>query len=138
RIRSVSDASGSLGIVRNNVINGVGLGSPRGISIEHESGVLGLLVSNNQVSNFRGEDANQNGMLDPSEDVNNNGILDPNEDIDFDGRLDLSEDLNGNGVLDAGFGLYVSADNGSQIFANDPLNPMLPLGILDNTFDQNG
>src|SRR5690606_15387152 len=64
--------------------------------------------------------------------------LDPNEDIDFDGRLDLSEDLNGNGVLDAGFGLYVSADNGSQIFANDPLNPMLPLGILDNTFDQNG
>jgi hypothetical protein len=138
RIRSLSDANGRLGIVRDNVINGIGVGSSRGISIEHESGVLGLLVSNNTVSNFRGEDANQNGMLDPSEDINNNGILDPGEDLNFNGRLDLGEDLNGNGLLDAGFGLYVSATNGSQIFANDPLNPIRPLGILDNTFDGNG
>jgi hypothetical protein len=138
RIRSLSDASGRRGIIRDNVINGIGLGSARGISIEHESGVLALLVSNNTVSNFRGEDANQNGMLDPSEDINNNGILDPGEDLNFNGILDLSEDLNGNGILDAGFGLYVSASNGSQIFANDPLNPMLPFGILDNTFIGNG
>ncbi|MBX3437612.1 MAG: right-handed parallel beta-helix repeat-containing protein, partial [Planctomycetaceae bacterium] len=125
-IRIVSNTTGvlgtNLGIVHDNVITGVGLGSTRGVSIEHTAGTLELSVSRNAISQFRGEDANGNGILDLSEDTNNNGKLDPGEDKDFDGILDLSEDLNNNGVLDRGYGIYVAASGTSIINSLDPIS----------------
>lgn len=111
--------------------------SNRGISITHSAGTLDLLVRNNTISGFRGEDANGNGVLDPSEDTNNNGLLDVGEDIDFDAILDPDEDKNSNAVLDRGIGIEI-VGTGGTINANDPTNPTRPTGIDNNTFDENG
>ena len=46
------------------------------------------------------EDANRNGVLDPTEDLNGNLILDPGEDLNGNGLLDLEEDRNANGTID--------------------------------------
>ncbi len=131
-----------VGIIVDNTITGSGLGSTLGISVEHAKGTLGLLVDNNTVSGFQGEDRNQNGVLDSSEDTNMNGILDHGEDTDADGVLDGTEDLNGNGILDRGFGIRIAATTGSTILANDPTaSPDLgqqPLGILNNTVSTSG
>lgn len=111
--------------------------SNRGISITHAAGTLDLLVRNNTVSGFRGEDANGNGVLDPSEDTNNNGLLDVGEDIDFDGVLDPAEDKNANAALDRGVGIEIVATGGT-INANDPSNLTRPSSIDNNTFDEDG
>ncbi len=126
-----------MGIIRDNMISGIGLGSTQGVSIEHTDGLLSLIVDGNTITDFRGEDANSNGVLDLSEDTNMNMVLDPGEDIDFDGRLDLSEDLNMDGMLNAGFGLRVVASGSSTILANDPAGTT-GLGITGNTFTTNG
>lgn len=111
--------------------------SNRGISITHTAGTLDLLVRNNTITGFRGEDANGNGVLDPSEDTNNNGLLDVGEDIDFDAILDPDEDKNSNTILDRGIGIEI-VGTGGTINANDPTNTTRPTGIDNNTFDQNG
>lgn len=111
--------------------------SNRGISITHTAGTLDLLVRNNTISGFRGEDANSNGVLDPSEDTNNNGLLDVGEDIDFDARLDPDEDKNANTILDRGIGIEI-VGTGGTINANDPTDTTRPTGIDNNTFDENG
>ncbi len=140
-LQIVSDTLGGvgtgLGIIRDNMISGVGLGSTQGVSIEHTAGILDLIVSGNTITGFQGEDATSNGVLDLSEDTNMNMVLDPGEDIDFDGRLDLSEDLNMNGMLDAGFGLRVIASGSSLIRAYDPTGTT-GLGISNNAFSSNG
>ncbi len=46
------------------------------------------------------EDANNNGVLNPTEDQDLNGVLTRGEDRDGDGLLDVGEDVNGNGLLD--------------------------------------
>ncbi|MBI4337678.1 MAG: PKD domain-containing protein [Chloroflexi bacterium] len=68
----------------------------------------------------RGEDFNNNGVLDPGEDQNGDGVLDrgfvvvaaqpvadfdTSEDLNGNGVLDAGEDVNGNGELDAETGL---------------------------------
>ncbi len=111
--------------------------SNRGISITHAAGTLDLLLRNNTVSGFRGEDANGNGTLDATEDTNNNGLLDVGEDIDFDGILDPAEDKNGNAVLDRGVGIEVVA-NGGTINAHDPSDLTRPSSIDFNVFDLDG
>lgn len=111
--------------------------SNRGISITHTAGTLDLLVRNNTISGFRGEDANGNGVLDPSEDTNNNNLLDVGEDIDFDAILDPDEDKNANTILDRGIGIEI-VGTGGTINANDPTDTTRPTGIDNNTFDENG
>lgn len=140
-IRIVSDTLGTVGtnrgIITDNLITGIGLGSSNGISVDHRAGTLALLVKNNNVSMFQGEDANRNGTLDLSEDVNMNGALDPGEDLDFDATLDLSEDLNGNMLLDQGFGIRIAASGTSRINAND-FQGDPGLGILGNMLSADG
>ncbi len=141
-ITSRTGAGGGIGLITDNMITGNGLGSTIGINVDHRDGVLGLLVANNDVSGFQGEDRNQNGVLDLTEDLNMNGILDHGEDTDANGVLNGTEDLNGNGVLDRGFGIRIAASNGSTILADDPMaSPDLglqPLGILENMVSDSG
>lgn len=108
-----------------------------GIQIKHEAGVLDLLVRNNTVKKFKGEDINGNLVLDPSEDANSNGIIDFGEDKNFNNHLDRAEDVNGNSVIDAGYGISISATGGT-INAFDLADITRPTGITANTFDQNG
>ncbi len=140
-IRIISDTSGGvgtgLGIIRDNMITGIGLGSAKGVSIDHRAGTLDLVIQDNTISMFQGEDANQNGVLDATEDTNGNMMLDPGEDIDFDGMLDLAEDLDMDGTLDAGFGIEVIASGSSLIRAND-VTGALARGIARNTMTANG
>ena len=130
-------------------IEGAGFGSNRGVSITQVNGNLDLVVRNNFIGQFLGEDRNNNGLLDPSEDLNLNGVLDPGEDLNANGILDLAEDTNGNAVLDRGVGLEVIADNGSTINANGTalpagIDPFVTTatpgttGIVGNTIDGNG
>lgn len=111
--------------------------SNRGISITHTAGTLDLLLRNNTVTGFRGEDANGNGVLDPAEDTNNNGVLDVGEDINFDGNLDPKEDKNANSVLDRGVGIEVVATGGT-INAHNPSSLTRPSSIDNNTLTTNG
>ncbi|MCA9076533.1 MAG: hypothetical protein KDA93_16030 [Planctomycetaceae bacterium] len=140
-IRIISNTAGGvgsdLGIIRDNMIAGIGLGSAKGVSIDHQAGTLALSIRNNTISNFQGEDANQNGILDPSEDTNMNGQLDPGEDLDFDGVLDVAEDLDMDGNLDSGFGIEVVANGSSLILANDAAGDGV-LGVADNILTGNG
>ncbi len=128
-------------------IEGAGFGSNRGVSITQVNGTLDLVVENNFIGGFLGEDRNNNGLLDPSEDLNLNGILDPGEDLNANGVLDLAEDTNGNAVLDRGVGLEIIADNGSVINANGTTIPAgndpyaaggTTSGIRNNVIDGNG
>lgn len=128
-------------------IEGSGFGSNRGVSITHVNGTLDLVVQNNFIGAFLGEDRNNNGLLDPSEDVNLNGVLDPGEDLNANGVLDLAEDTNGNALLDRGVGLEIIADNGAVINANGTtipagFDPFAATGsttaIRNNVIDGNG
>ena len=128
-------------------IEGAGFGSNRGVSITQVAGNLDLVVRNNSIRSFLGEDRNNNGLLDPSEDLNLNGVLDPGEDLNANGVLDLAEDTNGNGALDRGVGLEIIADNGTVINANgtaigtgnDPFALTgTTTGIRNNLIDGNG
>lgn len=138
---NLSSSIQNYGVIQNVSVNSSSTGdlvaSNRGISITHTAGTLDLLVRNNSVTGFRGEDANGNGLLDPSEDTNNNGLLDVGEDIDFDGRLDPNEDKNNNSILDRGIGIEIIGAGGT-INANNPADLTRPTGIDNNTFDQNG
>lgn len=140
-IRIISDTAGgvgtNLGIIRDNMIAGIGLGSAKGVTIDHRAGTLGLAIQDNTITAFQGEDANQNGVLDPSEDTNMNGQLDPGEDLNFDGMLDVAEDLDMDGILDAGFGIEVVASGSSTILANDPTGA-LERGIANNNILNSG
>lgn len=72
-----------------------------------------------------GEDANNNGVLDPPEDVNGNAMRDLGEDTKkFNGFLDPDEDRNGNGVLD------FSEDRNAN-FSLDPSEDLNGNGMLD-------
>lgn len=137
---SLGTAEDNYGVIVNNQITsstGAPIASNLGVSVRHSAGTLDLLIADNEVSGFAGEDANGNGVLDPSEDTNMNGRLDVGEDLDFDGILDPAEDQNMNGVLDRGVGIEVVA-NGGTINANDPANLTRPTGIMNNVLDANG
>ncbi|MFG0335454.1 MAG: beta strand repeat-containing protein, partial [Maioricimonas sp. JB049] len=120
----------------NNVVTGNGFRTNRGLSIDHTTGTLDLLVQNNTFAEIRGEDANGDGLITPSEDLNGNGILDGGEDVNGNGILDLGEDVNSNGILDRGIAVEIVA-NGSTINASD-LTGMQDVGIFDNTFTSTG
>ena len=69
--------------------------------------LMNLRVADNTISNYRGEDQNADGDLDPGEDTNGNGVLDQGEDTNGDGFLNLG---NGDGVLTPLPRLYNFAD----------------------------
>ena len=119
-INIVSDTSAATGLtvedfgfVGNTNINGGGFGSNKGIHIEHVAGTLELLVAENTVTGFVGEDANGNGML------------------------DAGEDADGDTMLDSGAGISINA-NGATIVADDDLSLTTPSGIFDNILTGNG
>ena len=132
------------GIVRDNSFDGngaelldavgqeiVGFGATDGILITQNAGQLDLLIADNDLVGINGEDANANGVLDPTEDVNGNGVLDTGEDRNGNGVLDLAEDGNGNGILDVGRGITVAAVGvGAVINAGDPAMATAP-GVVD-------
>lgn len=103
----------NLGIINNVTVTGAGFDSNRGITLTHNAGTLNLLVSNNTVTNVRGEDANGNGIL--SDD----------------------EDNNGNGLLDDGVGIEVFGAGGT-ILATNFTSTTAPRGIINNTVTGNG
>ena len=101
--------------------DGPGFGSSDGILINHTGAQLDLLIADNMLVDIAGEDANSNGVIDPSEDLNGNGLLDTGEDRNGNGRLDLAEDVNGNGLLDVGRAITVVGTGvGTFINAGDP------------------
>lgn len=106
------------GIIHDNIIVGstgtAAIPSRAGISVTQVNGTLDLLVFNNEVSEYIGEDANGNEILGPGEDVNGNGLIDP------------------------GIGIELIADGAGVINANDPLNATRPTGILNNTSGDDG
>ncbi|MEW4488270.1 right-handed parallel beta-helix repeat-containing protein [Thalassoglobus sp. JC818] len=109
----ISDTSAATGLtvedfgfIGNTVINGGGFGSNEGISIVQTAGTLDLLISENEVSGFLGEDANENGILDSGEDVD------------------------GDTALDSGAGISVVADGGTIVM--DDILAGVPTGMFDN------
>ena len=115
-------ANYALGLFENNVLNGNGFDSNIGFGLTAtNASALNLLVRNNTVTNYRGEDLDGDGVLDPGEDVNGNGVLDPG--IAF--RIESTD----RAVVNA---VSIPGD------PNDPNDPGLTLGILDNTATDNG
>ncbi len=106
----------AIGIFTDNVLNGNGRESVKGFSLVNSGGAdLNLLVADNTVSNFLGEDAD------------NDGILGPGEDTDV-----------MNGVLDLGEGIVITS-SGLGSFINAVPDPgMRNRGILDNVVTGNG
>ena len=120
---SISSGAGyALGIFEQNQLRGNGFDSIAGFQLTATDGsLLNLRVDGNSVSNYRGED------------------------LDSDGELDPGEDTNGNGVLDAGVAFSITANERAVINAvtipgdpADPSDPGLPLGITDNVAVSNG
>ncbi|WP_437204625.1 beta strand repeat-containing protein [Planctomicrobium sp. SH664] len=108
-------SSENYGIISNNTITGSGFGANAGISLEHTDGLLNLLISNNTITGFRGEDTNGNGVL-------NSG-----------------EDKDGDLLLDRGYGVHVVANGaGAEINANNYTSTTAPTGILSNVVTGNG
>jgi len=105
-------SSDHYGQIMGNTITGKGGGAYNGIYIDQAAGTLKLLVDDNTITGFLGEDANANSTLDPG------------------------EDANANLVLDVGHGLFVQA-SGGNIVAND-LSASTPTGITGNNISANG
>ena len=143
-----------IGLVRDNAFDGNGpdivnldgtttinFGASDGLLLNQNNGQLDLLVANNTLVGINGEDANENGVIDPTEDLNGNGLLDTGEDRNGNGRLDLAEDVNNNGILDPGRGITITATGvGSFINAGDApsglpdgLAPDATVGIVNNS-----
>lgn len=64
------------GVINDNTFTGANAASNTAISITNTNGTLDYLARANTITNFRGEDVNNNGVLDPLEDRNGNGVLD--------------------------------------------------------------
>lgn len=116
------DGSLALGVFERNLLRGAGFDSNAGFQLTAtNASLLNLRVAENEVSNFRGEDLDGDGVLDPG------------------------EDANGNGALDAGVAFSITASDRAVIHAvsipgdpNDPDDPGTPLGITGNTAVNNG
>ena len=117
-----SGSSSALGIFERNDLRGNGFDSNAGFQLTATDGaLLNLRVADNIVSNYRGED------------------------LDADGELDPGEDTNANGQLDAGVAFSITARENAVINAVsipgnplDPTDPGLPLGITGNDAIANG
>ncbi|MBX3441342.1 MAG: hypothetical protein KF774_02960 [Planctomyces sp.] len=104
------------GIIRNVTVTGPGaipFPALAGISVEHVDGELDLLVLNNQVTGYNGEDANNNNVI------------------------NIGEDVNGNGVLDGGAGIRIVSEGPGVINASDFSSQTRRTGILNNTVTGN-
>lgn len=109
-------AGEGFGFIGNNVINGGGIGANQGVLITHTDGTLDLLISENTITDFLGEDGNDNGVIDPTEDV----------DMD--------------GILDTGAGIRVIADGATAILRVDDFlaeNGDNPTGLFNNNISAN-
>lgn len=110
-------AGENYGILRNievtNPITPTLVPSTAGISVLHSAGVLDLLVDNNTVTGFLGEDSNDNNILESPPIV------------------PVEEDTNGNAVLDPGVGISIVATGGT-INADNPTSTTRPTGIINN------
>ena len=120
---NASGGSGyALGIFERNELRGNGFDSIAGFQLTSTDGsLLDLRVADNTINNYRGED------------------------LDADGQLDPGEDTNGNGELDAGVAISITASDRSIINAvslpgdpSDPTDPGLLLGITNNVAVGNG
>jgi len=115
-------SAAALGIFERNLLRGNGNDSIAGFQLTATDGsLLNLRVADNTVSNYLGEDLDNDGVLDPG------------------------EDANGNGVLDAGVAFSITAREGAVINAvsipgdpADPNDPGLVLGITNNVAVGNG
>lgn len=117
-------AGTAFGIFTDNVLNGNGNESNIGFGLTNTGGAtLNLLVQNNTVQNYLGEDLDNNNLLGPGED---SGVM--------------------NGELDRGIGIAISSEGlGSTIIGvTTPADPdvegsvAVVKGILDNTVSGNG
>ena len=121
---NASNGSGgpALGIFERNQLRGNGFDSIAGFQLTATEGsLMNLRVADNTISNYRGEDQNADGDLDPG------------------------EDTNGNGQLDAGVAISITANDRAVINAvsipgdpSDSTDPGLPLGITGNIAVGNG
>ena len=115
-------SAAALGIFERNLLRGNGNDSIAGFQLTATDGsLLNLRVADNTVSNYLGEDLDNDGVLDPG------------------------EDANGNGVLDAGVAFSITARERAVINAvsipgdpADPNDPGLVLGITNNVAVGNG
>lgn len=154
----ITHTGSATGVLTNNVVIGAGGQSVGGFFVTHNGGTLDLTINNpgetdlngNGIvdanedrngdgilnpgfANIQGEDANRNGVLDPTEDTNNNGILDPGEDTNGNGVLDFAEDQNGNGQIDGGTAIRVVGTGAGTV-----INARQPGGIFGNTITTSG
>ena len=116
-------------------------------------GIVHASVIGNTLNGNRGEDRNNNGILDPGEDLNgdslltkgsglkllsNTGTLDAatvGEDTNRNGILDAGEDRNNNGQLDGGYVIHnnrVTNSNGDGIAVNGTNNGNINLIVTQN------
>src|SRR5262249_7420818 len=125
-IQITSNTTAVLGVARENygVIRNVEVTNPitptlvastAGIAVLHNAGVLDLLVDNNTVTGFLGEDVDDDGIIDIAP---------------------VDEDTNNNGTLDPGIGISIVALGGT-INADTPLHATRPTGIINNNLDGN-
>lgn len=116
-------------------------------------GIVHASVIGNTFDGNRGEDRNNNGILDPGEDLNNDGLLTKGsglkllsntgtldaatvgEDANRNGILDAGEDANNNGLLDGGYVIHnnkVTNSNGDGIAVNGTNNGNINLIVTQN------
>lgn len=116
-------------------------------------GVIHASVIGNTLNGNRGEDRNNNGILDPGEDLNGDGLLTKGsglkllsntgtldaatvgEDANHNGLLDAGEDKNNNGLLDGGYlitGNKITKNNGDGIAVNGTNNGNTNLIVTQN------
>lgn len=116
-------------------------------------GIVHASVIGNTLNGNRGEDRNNNGILDPGEDLNGDGLLTKGsglkllsntgtldaatvgEDANRNGILDAGEDTNNNKLLDGGYVIHnnkVTNSNGDGIAVNGTNNGNINLIVTQN------
>ena len=109
---SILHEGSGVGLFTDNDLTGPGFGSGSGFEVSAFGGELDLLVADNTVTQFQGEDADQDDCPDFGEDF---------------GGFDTNGDGIGDGVIDEGVGVRVAALDGAVV----------DVAVLDNDLTEN-
>ena len=109
---SILHEGDGVGLFTDNDLTGPGFGSGSGFEVTAIGGELDLLVADNTVTQFQGEDADQDDCPDFGEDF---------------GGFDTNNDGIGDGVIEEGIGVAVAAEAGAVV----------NVAVLDNTLTEN-
>ncbi|MEX2287695.1 MAG: hypothetical protein WD648_11440 [Planctomycetaceae bacterium] len=116
--------------ISDNTAAGIGLGAGRGFSVTFIGATAdNLVIAGNTVTDFRGEDVNQNNILDFGEDTDLDTLLTPGNGIEViaTAASNVTGSISGNTSRENETGLVVIANGGSTV----------DLDVAGNIFTQN-